>query len=65
MKNNGKWIKSNYDEILKFLNEVVEATEPVGVPGLIHIHQAAYLASSEANMLVSNYNLQLLKSQLH
>ncbi len=57
--------ESNNDEIPKFLNEVVEATEPVGVSGLIHIHQAAYLASSEANMLVSNYNLQFLKTQLH
>ena len=50
----------NNDEIPKFLNEVVEATEPIWISGLVHIHQAADLASREANVLVSNYNLQFL-----
>merc|ERR1719481_2379026 len=47
-------------EALEVLHEVVEAPEAVRVPALVHVDQAPYLGRREADVLVTNDDLQLL-----
>jgi len=48
------------DETLEVLDQVVETAETVGVAGLVDIHQGADLAGGEADVFVSDDDLQLL-----
>ena len=48
------------DETLEVLDQVVETAETVGVAGLVDIHQTANLAGGEADVFVSDDDLQLL-----
>ena len=50
------------DETLQILNQVVEATEPVGIAAVVDIDQRAYLRRGERDVLVAENDLQLLST---
>ena len=47
-------------ETLEVLDQIVETAETVRVAGLVHIDQGPDLAGGEADVLVSDHDLQLL-----
>ena len=47
-------------ETLEVLDQIVETAEAVRVAGLVHVDQGPDLAGGEADVLVSDHNLQLL-----
>merc|ERR1719205_348910 len=49
-------------QALQVLDQVIETPQAVRVPGLVHVHQAPDLAGGEADVLVSDHDLQLLSS---
>lgn len=53
-------LKVPFQEVLWYLDQVVEATETVRVSRLVDVHQTANLAGREADVLVTDHDLQLL-----
>ena len=47
-------------ETLEVLDQIVETAETVRVAGLVHVNQGPDLAGGEADVLVSDHDLQLL-----
>ena len=48
------------DQALEILYQVVEASETVRITTLVHVHQRSNLAGGEADVLVSDHDLQFL-----
>ena len=50
------------DQALEVLDQIVEAAETVRIARLVHVHQRSNLAGGEADVFVSDHDLQLLTS---
>ena len=50
------------NQALEVLDQIIETTEAVRITRLVHVNQGSNLAGGEADVLVSDHDLQLLTS---